>query len=111
MGVASLPSWSTPPACWRGWPLRQATMSWPGVDSSGRGSLSPTAKPCRDRRWRWQRPKVTPNGCDSEWLDCQRRIDELDPGSSPSARTETLYGELSSRVLVDATGPALGDGD
>ncbi len=46
-----------------------------------------------------------------EWLDCQRRIDELDPGSSPSSRTETLYGELSSRVLVDATGPAAGDGD
>ena len=46
-----------------------------------------------------------------EWLDCQRRIDELDPGSSPSSRTESLYGELSSRMLVDATGPTLGDGD
>jgi DNA-binding SARP family transcriptional activator len=37
-----------------------------------------------------------------EWRDCQRRIDALDPGSSPSARTETLYGELSRRVLVGA---------
>ncbi len=35
-----------------------------------------------------------------EWRDCQRRIDALDPGGSPSARTEALYGELSRRVLV-----------
>jgi len=37
-----------------------------------------------------------------EWRDCQRRIDSLDPGGSPSARTEALYGELSRRVLVGA---------
>jgi DNA-binding SARP family transcriptional activator len=42
-----------------------------------------------------------------EWRDCQRRIDALDPGGSPSARTESLYGELSRRVLV---GAALPDG-
>ena len=30
-----------------------------------------------------------------EWRECQRRIDELDPGSSPSPRTERLYGELA----------------
>ena len=35
-----------------------------------------------------------------EWRECQRRIDELDPGSSPSPRTERLYGELAQRVLV-----------
>jgi len=35
-----------------------------------------------------------------EWRECQRRIDELDPGSSPSPRTEQLYGELAQRVLV-----------
>ena len=39
-----------------------------------------------------------------EWRECQRRIDELDPGSSPSPRTERLYGELAQRVLVG--GPA-----
>ena len=44
-----------------------------------------------------------------EWRECQRRVDALDPGSSPSARTESLYGELSRRVLVGAAGPvALG---
>ncbi len=42
-----------------------------------------------------------------EWRECQRRVDALDPGSSPSARTENLYGELSRRVLV---GAALPDG-
>ena len=40
-----------------------------------------------------------------EWRDCQRRIDALDPGGSPSARTESLYGELSRRVLVGAGPP------
>jgi DNA-binding SARP family transcriptional activator len=35
-----------------------------------------------------------------EWRECQRRVDALDPGSSPSSRTENLYGELSRRVLV-----------
>jgi DNA-binding SARP family transcriptional activator len=38
-----------------------------------------------------------------EWRECQRRIDELDPGSTPSPRTERLYGELAQRVLVSAT--------
>jgi DNA-binding SARP family transcriptional activator len=38
-----------------------------------------------------------------EWRECQRRVDALDPGSSPSLRTESLYGELSRRVLVGAS--------
>jgi DNA-binding SARP family transcriptional activator len=37
-----------------------------------------------------------------EWRECQRRVDELDPGSSPSPRTERLYGELAQGVLVGA---------
>jgi len=53
-----------------------------------------------------------------EWRDCQRRVDALDPGSSPSTRTEALYGELTRRVLVSTGGerrpgrpyaPAAGD--
>jgi DNA-binding SARP family transcriptional activator len=40
-----------------------------------------------------------------EWRECQRRVDALDPGSSPSPRTESLYGELSRRVHVGATVP------
>ena len=37
-----------------------------------------------------------------EWRECQRRVDALDPGSSPSTRTESLYGELSRRIHVGA---------
>jgi DNA-binding SARP family transcriptional activator len=39
-----------------------------------------------------------------EWRDCQRRVDELDPGATPSPRTERLYGELAQTVLVGAVG-------
>jgi DNA-binding SARP family transcriptional activator len=39
-----------------------------------------------------------------EWRECQRRVDELDPGSTPSPRTERLYGELAQRVLIGAPG-------
>jgi DNA-binding SARP family transcriptional activator len=39
-----------------------------------------------------------------EWRDCQRRIDELDPGATPSPRTERLYGQLAQRVLVSTSG-------
>jgi DNA-binding SARP family transcriptional activator len=35
-----------------------------------------------------------------EWRECQRRMDELDPGSTPSPRTERLYGELAQQVLA-----------
>jgi DNA-binding SARP family transcriptional activator len=41
-----------------------------------------------------------------EWRECQRRVDALDPGSTPSARTESLYGELRRQVVVDAIHPA-----
>jgi hypothetical protein len=43
-----------------------------------------------------------------EWRECHRRIDELDPGSTPSRRTERLYGELAQRVLVGVTGSGPG---
>ena len=33
------------------------------------------------------------------------RIDEVDPGGSPSPRTERLYDELARRVLVGAVNP------
>ncbi len=40
-----------------------------------------------------------------EWRECQRRVDALDPGSTPSARTEELFGELSRRVLTSPRQP------
>jgi hypothetical protein len=45
-----------------------------------------------------------------EWRECQRRVDALDPGSSPSSRTESLYGELSRRVLVGVSNTGTADG-
>ncbi|HVT42645.1 MAG TPA: bacterial transcriptional activator domain-containing protein, partial [Acidimicrobiales bacterium] len=41
-----------------------------------------------------------------EWDECQRLVDELDPGSGPSPRTEELYGELRRRLLPRHHGPA-----
>jgi len=41
-----------------------------------------------------------------EWRECRRRIDELDPGSSPSPRTERLYRELAHGVLAGVTSTA-----
>ena len=35
-----------------------------------------------------------------EWRECQHRIDELDPGSTPSPRTERLYGQLAQEILI-----------
>jgi DNA-binding SARP family transcriptional activator len=35
-----------------------------------------------------------------EWRECQRRADELDPGSTPSAGTERLYAELVEETAV-----------
>ena len=34
-----------------------------------------------------------------EWVECQQRVDELDPGSVPSERTERLYAELTRRAV------------
>ena len=44
-----------------------------------------------------------------EWRECQRRLDALDPGCSPSPRTESLYGELSRLVHSGRSAPGQGD--
>jgi hypothetical protein len=35
-----------------------------------------------------------------EWHDCQRWVDEVDPGNAPSPRTERLYSELTHHIMV-----------
>jgi hypothetical protein len=40
-----------------------------------------------------------------EWRECQRRVDTLDPGSSPSPRTEELFGTLSRRIFTSPRRP------
>ena len=42
-----------------------------------------------------------------EWRDCQRRLDSLDPGSSPSPHTELLYGELTRSLAVPTARPGV----
>ncbi len=72
------------------WGLGQARLVDPYSESISRAAMQVAAAagdPDRLRR---------------EWRDCQRRMDELDPGSTPSLRTERLYGELAQRVLVGA---------
>lgn len=38
-----------------------------------------------------------------EWVECRRRVDELDPGSLPSAQTERLYADLRRSIPQRAT--------
>lgn len=40
----------------------------------------------------------------AEWQECQRQIDELDPGGAPSERTEQLYALLRARLSGDGAG-------
>lgn len=37
----------------------------------------------------------------AEWQECQRQMDELDPGGTPSERTEQLYALLRAQLLGD----------
>jgi DNA-binding SARP family transcriptional activator len=77
------------------WGLEQARIVEPYSEALSRSAMQVAAAEGDADRLR------------QEWRECQRRVDALDPGGSPSARTESLYGELSRRVLV---GAALPDG-
>jgi DNA-binding SARP family transcriptional activator len=75
------------------WGLEQARIVEPYSEALSRSAMQVAAAEGDADRLR------------QEWRECQRRVDALDPGGSPSARTETLYGELSRRVLVGAARP------
>ncbi|HEY2215411.1 MAG TPA: bacterial transcriptional activator domain-containing protein, partial [Acidimicrobiales bacterium] len=70
------------------WGLGQARLVDPYSESLSRAAMQVAAAAGDADRLR------------REWRECQRRVDELDPGSSPSPRTERLYGELAHHVLV-----------
>jgi DNA-binding SARP family transcriptional activator len=72
------------------WGLSQARLADPYSEAISRAAMQVAAAAGDADRLR------------REWRDCQRRMDELDPGSAPSPRTERLYGELAQRVLVGA---------
>ena len=40
----------------------------------------------------------------AEWLECQRKMDELDPGGVPSERTERLYATLRTQLAGSSNG-------
>jgi DNA-binding SARP family transcriptional activator len=70
------------------WGLGQARMLAPYNEALSRTAMQVSAAAGDADRLR------------QEWQECQRRIDELDPGGTPSGRTEQLYGELSRQLLV-----------
>ena len=72
------------------WGLEQARLVEPYSEALSRAAMEVAAAAGDADRLR------------AEWRECQRRVDALDPGCSPSARTESLYGELSRRVVVGA---------
>ena len=72
------------------WGIEQARMVEPYSEALSRAAMEVAAAAGDADRLRL------------EWRACQRMVDSLDPGCSPSLRTETLYGELSRRVLVPA---------
>jgi DNA-binding SARP family transcriptional activator len=78
------------------WGLEQARLVDPYSEAISRVAMQVAAAAGDADRLRW------------EWRECHRRIDELDPGSTPSRRTERLYGELAQRVLVGVTGSGPG---
>lgn len=41
----------------------------------------------------------------SEWLECRRQVDEVDPGGSPSEPTEQLYARLRAQLASGARTP------
>ena len=75
------------------WGLEQARLVEPYSETLSRAAMEVAAAEGDADRLRF------------EWRECQRRVDALDPGSSPSVRTESLYGELHHRVLAGARLP------
>ena len=98
-------SWSMPPAPWPHWPsdagpLRSGPLgagAGAGRRALQRGALAAAMQLAA--------AEGDADRLRHEWRECQRRVDALDPGCSPSSRTESLYGELSRRVLVEAARP------
>ena len=77
------------------WGLEQARLVEPYSEALSRAAMEVAAAEGDADRLR------------HEWRECQRRLDVLDPGSSPSPRTELLYGELSRSLVAELPGPGL----
>jgi DNA-binding SARP family transcriptional activator len=75
------------------WGLAQARLVEPYSEALSRAAMEVAAAEGDEDRLRL------------EWRECQRRVDALDPGSSPSPRTEELFGTLSRRVFTSPWRP------
>jgi DNA-binding SARP family transcriptional activator len=70
------------------WGLEQARLVEPYSEALSRAAMEVAAAEGDADRLR------------HEWRECQRRVDALDPGSSPSPRTESLYSDLSRSLVA-----------
>ena len=61
--------------------------------------LDPYSEALSRAAMRWAASSGDTDRLRREWVECQQRVDELDPGSVPSERTERLYAELTRRAL------------
>ena len=68
------------------WGLGRARLVEPYSESLSRAAMRTAAAQGDTDRLRF------------EWRECQRLVDALDPGSTPSPSTESLYGALSRHV-------------
>jgi DNA-binding SARP family transcriptional activator len=71
------------------WALAQARKVEPSCEPLARAAMRVAAASGDARRLH------------AEWQECQRQIDELDPGSVPSERTEQLYALLRAQLAGD----------
>lgn len=71
------------------WALAQARKVEPSCEPLTRAAMRVAAASGDARRLR------------AEWEECQRQIDELDPGGMPSERTEQLYALLRAQLSGD----------
>jgi hypothetical protein len=92
-GIAQLAA-STGPGGLVDWALRQAR------------AVDPFSEELTQVAMRWAAESGDTDRLRREWIDCRRMVDDLDPGSVPSARTEALYAELTRRTSGRSGSPA-----
>ena len=78
------------------WALMQARKVEPYSESLARAAMRVAAAGGDVRRLH------------AEWQECQRKMDELDPGGVPSERTERLYATLRTQLAGTSSGTSTG---
>jgi len=76
-----------------GWALERARLVEPYSEALTRAAM------------RWAAARGDTDRLRREWRECQRWVDELEPGAVPGAETEQLYAELAARATTTPAGP------